>query len=45
MYIIRLACVRSKTCNLQAVFFSLYLVHKKGVVVLGVPSRDRENWE
>ena len=46
MYIISLACVRSKTHNLQAVvFFSLYLVHKKAVVVPGVPSGDRENWE
>ena len=45
MYIISLACVRSKAHNLQAVFFSLYLVHKKAVVVPGVPSGDRENWE
>ena len=35
--LINLACASSDTHNLQAVFFSLYLVHKTTVVVLGVP--------
>ena len=33
-----LACVSSKTHNLQAVLFSSYLVHKSTVVVPGIPN-------
>ena len=39
-----LAYVSSETHDLQAVFSS-YLVHKTAVVIPGVPSGDRGNWE
>ena len=40
-----LACISSKTHNLQVVLFSSYLVYKSTVVVPGVPNGDLGNWE
>ena len=30
---------------MQAIFFRSYLVHKKAILVLGIPSGDGGNWE
>ena len=41
---INLACLSSDTPNLQRVFRRIYDA-KGGVIVPGVPSGDRENWQ